>query len=426
MRSSHDDGSMYVISDGADAVTRSDAEGGDDVELGEVLEAGGRRERPRRITLAVAAVTAVAAVGAIVVANNPSTGRTRVSSAAASLIAGPSARQLADGRWLTTAFPPILFAYPSTVWDGSALVAFDGRSAFPAQAAEYHPRANRWTSTAPPPGAVGASPVGAWGGGRLVLVARETGFAVAWRPTTNRWTQLPALPVSGVVSLVWAGRHMMAITTGSRVAGGGGPDHSQAQAFILGPRRWIRQPDLPRPSGGPVRDAVAAVDDGVVYVLAASARVHHGRGRVTGSVELLRLDSSGWTEVPGTAGLPESQLSIVSLAGALLVTGSTCPEQTPCRRGYLVSLIRPGSTAGVAVLKPPFGTPYPGNVTGGGSTVVVANRDRSYWIYDLVTSKWRQGPTAPKLVVPPGVYWTPYGVLTGGSLLRPASRARRG
>lgn len=431
MTNTNDDGSMYFIPDGADAFFLPDA-AGDGAELAEVLEAGGRRARPRRVTrsvpatLAIAVASAVAAVGALLVVSNSSPVRTDLESATGARQVGPTARQLADGHWLMTTAPPIYFAYPSTVWDGRALVAFDGRTAFPAQAAAYHPRTNRWTTTAPPPAAVGASPVGAWGGGQLVLIARETGFVAAWRATTNRWTELPALPVSGVVSLVWSGDHMLAITAGSHAAAGASSDDQQAHAFILGRQRWIQLPDLPRPAWGRVRNATAAVDDGVVYVLATSVRVHHEASQVTGSVQLLRLDSSGWTEVPGATGLPLSQLSVVPLARALLVTGSSCAELTRCSGGYIASLIRPGRTAGATMLNPPDGTPYPGDITGGGRTVVVTGRDRSYWIYDLITSIWRQGPTAPALVVPSGVYWTPDGVLTGGDLLRPARSSADG
>jgi hypothetical protein len=421
MRSNnHDDRPDCFIQESADTLFLADDRRGDR-EVGEALESDGSSWRARRTTVAVAIAATVAGAGALVATRHSSPVLPGLSSATAAHRADPSARQLADGHWLTTTFPPIPFAYPSTVWDGRSLVAFDGRTSFPAQAAAYHPQTNGWTTIASPPDAVGASPVGVWGGGRLILVARETGYAVSWRPSTNRWTTAPALPARGVVSLVWDGQHMVAITIGSHRAGdpGSGP---QAHAFRLGGRRWIRLPDLPRPAGAPVRDAAAAVDDGAVYVLAAGVQVHQQARRATGSIELLRLDWTGWTRVPGATGLPVSQLSMASLTGALLVTGSACPEPTPCRGGYIAAIITPGRDGGDTVLKPPLGMPYPGNVTGGGRTVVVAAADRSFWIYDIATSKWRQGPTAAATVVPSGVYWTPYGVVTGGALLRPAWR----
>jgi hypothetical protein len=422
MRDTHDDGSMHEIHDGAEIFGVPDV-ASDELESGGMLDAGGSPSRPRRAAMAIA--VAVVAVGALFMAHRSGPARTGLSTAAGSLQlgsrqAGPSAAQLADGRWQLTAFPPIRFTYPSTVWNGSALIAFDGRDGLPAQAAAYHPLANRWTTIASPPAAVGANPVGAWGDHQLLLIARETGFATSWRPKADRWTPIRPLPVSGIVSLVWAGGHAVAITTATRATAHRGIARRQAlaRAFVLRRRHWIRLPDLPRPDRTAVRDAAAAVENGVVYVVATGAQVDQRRP-ATGSTELLRLDLGRWTRVPVTTRLPASDLSIASLTGALLVTGSACPEQRPCLYRDVAALVRLGATARVTVLKPPFGTPYPGNVTGGGRAVVGAARDRSYWVYDITTSRWRQGPTAPALVAPAGVYWTPDGTLTGGAFLRP-------
>jgi hypothetical protein len=413
MRCTYDDGSMFILAEN---------EGGD-LPPGELLSPGGHRpdreHPPRRrvasaVTLPLAIVTAFAAIGVFAVvgsSSSPSAGQTQPVRGEA--FSAPSAGQLAAGRWRRTPLPPIYFAFPSTVWDGSALVAVEGKAGLPAQAAAYDPSTNRWNQLAHPPKTVGTDPIVAWGGGRLVAVARETGLATSWRPQTDRWAQLPGVPVSGVASLVWDGQEMLATTVGSGV-----------RAFILEPHRWVPLAALPQPARGTWRGAAAVVDDGVVYVLATGVRPHH-RKPVTGFVELLRLDSRGWTRVPGTAGLALSQISLVPLDGAVLVTGSVCPEQVLCPAGYYVaSLIRPGRTAGVTPLRPPIGAPYPGNITGGGSTVVVCELSRPCWIYNLKTLRWLRGPRTRAAIVASGVYWTPDGVVTGGDVLRPTQECR--
>jgi hypothetical protein len=420
-----DECAILLIPDGSDMFVVRGASG-DDPLIGEVLEAGSDRPRRRLVTQAATLISLVVVLGvvlgALVVARHSAPLETGLPAPTDVIRAGPSAGQLAHGRWQVTEVPPIYFAYPSTVWTGSALVAFDGRTAFPAQAAVYRPRTNRWTRTAPPPDSVGADPVGAWEDGRLVLISRETGLATSWRPSTNRWTRVATLPASGVVSVVWDGEHLLAITAVRSGVGGSRGADRQAHAFVLGARRWVQLPDLPQPPSGPVRTASAAVDAGVVYVVATGGQ-RRGQlepGRALVSVELLRLDSDGWTVVPGTTGLPVSQPSLSSVDGGLLVTGSTCPAQMSCSRGYVMSLIKPSRPVAVTSLEPPSGTPYPGDIAGGGHTIVVGNGRRSYWIYDTVTSTWRVGPKAPALVVPSGVYWTPRGILTGGGFLRPS------
>jgi hypothetical protein len=432
-----DDGSIYSVLDRAAAGAVSDPP------IGAVMAAGRARLRHRRVAQVATTVVAVAAmvVGAVALATDSSTTHSP-QPAKTPPVVGPSAERLAHGRWVAVA-PVAEFGgrsaapgpghdswdpAPGAVWDGSGLVLLGPKAPTGAlEAISYDPRGNRWRTLPTPPAAVGPNPFPAGGDDQLVLVSIDSGATASWRPETNRWTTLPTLPAKGVISLTWTGKRFLAIavdpTAGPRR---GFASYHPAHAFTLGPEGWHQLQNLPRPAMGSVREAPAAVYGGAVYVLASSV-VRHGSAAPssdTGSVQLLRLGPGGWTKVPGTAGLPVSTLSLHSLDGAILATGASCPETVNCLP-KVAALIRPGPTAGVTVLRPPGGASIADyEVTGGDATVAV--NSSSYWLYDVAALRWIRGPARPftPTALDAGAYWTPYGVVSNGSLLRPAPKAR--
>jgi hypothetical protein len=226
------------------------------------------------------------------------------------------------------------------------------------------------------------------------------------------------------------------------------------QAFLLNGRQWTALPDLPQPATGRLVEVPAVVFKSAVYVL-ARIQVAHTKPNgpsweyyTTGYVELFRLTATGWIQVPLGAGGPKSQLELTQVHGAILAAGSMCGGQCTQEDGS-AALLRLGSRTFITPLRPPPGVPYPWNFAAGARAIVVTYPaglgDLSYgahippgtcYVYDVATSTWRPGPTAPATPGTLGpVYWTPDGVIslgqsdggmvaalayTGGWLLRPA------
>lgn len=346
-------------------------------------------------------------------------------------VGGPSAQQLAHGRWLRMPPAPIRLCDPRAVWDGRALVVVEpGFRPCPAGAAAYDPRANSWAKIAAPPRRIGQPPVTAWGGGRLMLVWPDTGATVTWSAATGQWHRIASVPVPyrGVVSAAWTGSKFLVITASVIKA-----STPAARAFTLTGSRWTRSPDLPRPGKGRIVEAVAAAADGAVYVLADISTYN------SGSVELLRLATAAWVPVPLSPGAPDSQLALTPVGGAILAAGSACPGLGMCTmEDGAAALLRPGARPVAVALRPKAGVPYPGDIAADGHAVVVTYPQGlgdlgagpapgSSAVYDIATRRWLPGPTAPGPGASFGAYWTADGVVSlgwptpnvGGWLLRP-------
>jgi len=317
-------------------------------------------------------MAAAAVLLAVAVCSSPS----HWSSRPAGPAAGPSARQLARGRWLPMPAAPIRLCDPLAAWDGRDLVVVEpGFPPCPAAAAAYDPAANRWALIASPPrlwagsGLFGGEPAAAWEGGRLVLVSPATGVTLTWRPGADRWDRAGTLPSPGVVSVTRAGRRFVAITV-RRL----GVNAGTAKAFALGGGRWTPLPVLPRPRTGWIADAAAAFYRGSVYVLAGISVAHTNPNDMyeSGRAELLRLTGSAWTPVPLPLGAPISQLALTSVGGAMMATGSACPASAGCtQEDGAAALLRPGARPAVIPLRPGPGVPYPRDIAAGPQAVVV-------------------------------------------------------
>jgi hypothetical protein len=342
-------------------------------------------------------------------------------------VGGPSAQQLARGRWLRMPPAPVRLCDPRAAWDARDLVVVEpGFPPCPAGAAAYDPRANSWVKIAAPPRLIGQRPVAAWGGGRLVLVSPDTGATVTWRPATGRWQQIAPVPSRGAVAVAWTGGKFLVITANMISANKG-----TGRVFALAGGRWTRLPDLPQPGRGRIVEAAAAADDGAVYVL-ADINVAHTNPNDTynsGSVELLRLTAAAWMPVPLSPGAPRSQLALTQVDGAILAAGSACPGRGPCTlEDGAAALLRPGAHPDTIALLPKAGVPYPRDIAAGGQAMVVTYPEGlgaplppgagpapgSSAIYDIATRRWLPGPTALGSGSIFGAYWTPYGVVSLG------------
>src|SRR5262245_61942541 len=166
--------------------------------------------RLRRLRLALGAAASAAAVAAISLVTATLTGPPGRAPAPVRATAkpapGPSAWQLAHGHWVRMPPAPLKMCGNLAQWDGRDLVVIQEPSGgCPLGAAEYDPRANRWTTIAPPPMLKHQWAVAASGGGQLVLVL-NTGATYSWRPATGRWQRLGTLPAGrNSFSVAWTG-----------------------------------------------------------------------------------------------------------------------------------------------------------------------------------------------------------------------------
>jgi hypothetical protein len=415
------------------------------------LRAGVRLRRRRLALAAAVSAAAVAAVSLVTATLAGAPGRPPATvRATAKPAQGPSAWQLAHGHWVRMPPAPLKMCGNLAQWDGRGLVVIqEPAGGCPLGAAEYDPRANRWTTIAPPPLLKHQWAVAASGGGQVLLVV-NTGATYSWRPATGRWQPLGALPAGrNHFSVTWTGSTFLV----TRLYHWRTP--GPVQAFKLAGRQWKPLPDLPQPATGRMEEAPAVAFHGAVYVLAHIVVTHHTdqNGQPgfyeTGYAEALRLTPAGWTRVPLGPGGPKSELALTQVRGAILAAGSSCGGLCTVDTG-IAALLRPGSERSLIRLKPPPGTPYPSNVAAGARAIVMTYSTGvgglpgrpepprgACYIYDVASGTWQPGPTAPATPRFAGpAYWTPYGVITlgetfgggnvpalahiGGWLLRPA------
>lgn len=376
------------------------------------------------------------AIPMLLVACTSSAGSAPVSrrAAAATVPAGPSAAQLADGHWVRMAAPPIpVCGYATGLWDGTALVILNsGAPPCHSSAEAYDPATGRWSRLPTPPRATGQYPLAAWGDGRLVL-AGQLGFAAAWSPAADRWQTLPRIPASSVISLTWTGTTFLAIT--SRQA-----YQATGRAWRLASGRWRSLPNLPPVWHGWYAWAPAVTVGGVVYVLAHEFHGTFSKRNISGSSRLLRRTASGWAVLPvPSSAEPGSTVFLAAVDGRLLAIGASCPVLSCPEAIGLAAVITPGSRTRATMISPPsgIGLPFPEGIAAGPHAVVVTYSvggntldgsgvdSRDVAIYDPLTGRWLTGPRAAN-TSGSAAYWTPDGVVSlgedGGWLLRPAGR----
>jgi len=169
---------------------------------------------------------------------------------------------------------------------------------------------------------------------------------------------------------------------------------------------------------------------GGIYVLAAVDVRHASSGMTwtTESVELLRRTVAGWRATFDYRRGPQAGLKLTAIDGGILIAGEDCGL---CMETISsAALLRPGASNPLTMLNPPLGNAFPADVAAGARAVVMTYRQGvpalsgSYFphtpgscaIYDLAHNRWLRGPTAPSSAGDLGVAWTPFGVVSLGSL----------
>ena len=120
-------------------------------------------------------------------------------------------------------------------------------------------------------------------------------------PKTNRWRQLPNLPV--------ATNHAAAAAAGGKlyvVSGYGGPRGFLRAAFVLEGKRWRKLRPMPGPRGA----AAAAISDGKLYVVGGVTPFGFAE-----SALVLDLQTERWSKIPGPR--PREHLAAAAAGGRI-------------------------------------------------------------------------------------------------------------
>ena len=233
-------------------------------------------------------------------------------------IVGPQAGVRFDadpGRWRTLAAPPVDLTRSTFAWTGTELIGVGG-SGTPftsAVAVAYDPANDSWRRLPDPPSDLHSEALGsAWDGKRLV-VANYDMRSLAFDPATERWTDLPALPLrEGEWGPTVASQQAASGPT-TAVFGGG------AVSVLTTDDRWIPLPDT-----GGARGQVVGEEE-VLFVWAGDSE--SGTNSLT-AVDLDVLEHSarrvrvgvGGVALPDSYDVTSTSFSRSGVAGTVTVT----------------------------------------------------------------------------------------------------------
>lgn len=386
----------------------------------------GRRQRARHGLQLVGVCAAIAGivVAAVLVVNNRQAPPVRPVHVPASTPTGPSASQLEHGHWIAIPKAPIR-ACEVVIPDGIGVIAI-----CPHRAAAYDATTNTWHEIAAPPTPLGSEPVAAWGGGRLVAIARYSGRAYEWRPATNRWTSIapvPGAPMTnrnvGVDSVVWTGSGFATVVI----------TRTSTEVDLLDTSgKWTATPALPTPLRGRPQIAILGVLDGRLFVaLEPEKQINYRNGGMTfaAHVEVDEFESNRWvriiTSLGTTRGLNGTPGSLTTLSGGLLVIGDECPEACMEDSGAasIIRIARQGTLRSVTQLHL-RDTLFESGILAASGNLVAAIYPRGVHvitthrkatplaqIYNITTRRWADAPSPPQFTETIGAYWTSSGVL---------------
>lgn len=431
----------------------------DDPNIDELIARGVVKRQRRQLAVICGVMALVAAIivpTALVVGDSTSHQQTTANPPTdlpTQPLSGPTAQQIADGKWLNVAAPPIPICGPSEqVWDGSELLVVDVGTC--RGAAAYNPKTNTWRLLNLPPSTVSSDfdpawsgPIDAvWSGHSLIVLSRLSGAVASLAPDTGTWQALPSLPKGSSYSPV------LAVDDGQVFAiAAGGPENADVR--VLDGERWQTAPRLAiRPPSHhyahlEIDGAAAGVVGGQLYaVVAVSWATHDGS---TATTELLRLDSDGWHELRRPSnGFPLTPYSLQGFGSQLVVVGYGCPIDGSCPLGVGTEAVtlRPGSRRARFVndpnqrIYPSFQPVFTGRTVveyyvSHGENRSNARHTDSVEIYDVGSRRWIAGPGTPaKINDVLSETWTPYGLVVlgqplekcvcslGGLILKPAGR----
>jgi hypothetical protein len=418
-------------------------------DVGELLRRGLARQQRQRLTQIGAVMTVAAAlvVGIGLVAQNSHAGNYSAPELPAVPVQrGPTASQIAHGRWHSIPAPPgkVCTDINQAAWDGVGVVVLSTQQGCRTPLA-YDPKTNRWHQLAALPSRLSGDLSVADSSNGLVVLASNGHGAIQ---TSTGWSSLQTLPVG---TPAYVEPHVTAVA-GRIFAFQFGSDGSEVAE--LSGHRWRHLPNLPLPVpkvkpgwqyGGREVDGVAAADyDGSLYLVEnASWGEHRKKGRGTEGEEdfattLQRLSGGSWQQVIklGRTGLVPSSLTVADSAlfavGGICEPGTSCPPSlgpiierlTPFGHGQRSTAISsaPGTDQAFDVISSPNALiAYYRNYVHGTTITMHGGETR---VYDLRSGQWLVGPTTPHGGDVNSETWTPYGLVvlnsTGGRLLVPA------
>jgi len=304
----------------------------------------------RRIAVAVAALAATGSCGCAASSGSSSptepTGPVLATEPAATppLPAATSA-QLMAGQWSTLPAAPIPARDgASVVWGGTELLVWGGVADVNAEpradGAAFDPGTGTWRTLPASPLSPRVGQAAVWTGAEMVIWGGDqrggvnpsdaTADGAAYDPATNRWSLLPAAPLSprADANAIWTGAEVVILGGESTRADGSSRNYGDGAAYDPSTNRWQHIPAPVPPSGHPLTLGLAAQVDG--ELLAWSEWSMYGSGdaggfTITGGADLFAYAevTGRWSLIPDAAGALPDVEEVLSTGQQAIVRGIT-------------------------------------------------------------------------------------------------------
>jgi N-acetylneuraminic acid mutarotase len=342
--------------------------------------------------------------------------------------------QLLSGQWSTLPAAPISSrAGASVVWSGTELLVWGGVAGVDyreprADGAAYGPGTGTWRLLPASPLSPRVGQAAVWTGTEMVIWGGDqrggvnpsvaTADGAAYDPATNRWSALPAAPLSprADADAIWTGAEVVILGGQSTQADGSSRNYGDGAAYDPSTNRWQHIPAPVPPSGHTLTLSIAIQVDGELLAWAEWSIYASGDAdgfTISGGADLFAYeeDMGEWRLISTPAvALPdvEEALSTGQQAIARGITyycggcpGPALPETTdlydPARNSWTALPQDPLAMAGVssAWTGEALFSFNPAAEIGGPSTPSedIVPGDAS--VYDPVTNAWQLLPAAP-------------------------------
>jgi N-acetylneuraminic acid mutarotase len=359
--------------------------------------------------------------------------------------------QLLAGRWSVLPAAPIPARDgASVVWSGTELLVWGGvagvNPTLRADGAAYDPEARTWRTLPASPLSPRVGQAAVWAGTEMVIWGGDqraganpsdaTAGGAAYDPATNRWSVLPAAPLSARADAgaIWTGAEVVILGGQSTQADGSSRSCGDGAAYDPSTNRWQHIPAPVPPSGHALTLGLAAQVDGDLLAWSEwSTTTQTSNGFTgTGGADLFAYSelTGRWRLIPNAAGALPDVEEVLSTGQQAIVRGITyycggCPGPAlpeasdlydPAQNRWTALPPDPVAVTG-AVSAWTGAALFSFNPMGEASSPSNPSEDLvpgDASAYDLVTNTWQPLPAAPS-GCNDGWPWSP--VWTGAAVL---------
>jgi len=305
----------------------------------------------RRLAVAVAALTAAGTGGCAASSGSssptePTGPALAVGPAATPSLPAATSAQLLSGQWSTLPAAPIADGDgASVVWTGNELLVWGGASGaedrqLHADGAAYDPGSGAWRLLPASPLSPRVGQAAVWTGTEMVIWGGDqrgganpssaTGDGAAYDPATNRWSLLPAAPLSprADATAIWTGAEVVVLGAETSQADGSSQNHGDGAAYDPSTNRWQHIPAPVPPSGHTLTLGTATQTDGQLLAWSEWSLTTPGGANsftTTGGADLFAYaeQTGRWRLIPNAAGALPDVEEALSTGQQAIVRGIT-------------------------------------------------------------------------------------------------------